>query len=476
MGGRGKKLRESWDQFAATTEDQGAQTQAAIDAANKAYIDSANAAQEQLNQQMQAVREAEANRWANYAGGMEALIGEREKEIARAREVANAEYMASQNAAKATGLTNLASSIANLISVGGFNASNQTYQNPSLDWMKKADQDRLINRQRMDNLRERQRALQQQMLDIKNQGAGQLIGLDRELAGQGYQHGMNIAGAQRDNAVNSAKLGLDIATQAGQARLQGVGAEAQADLQDAQMAQQERHFNAQMEERRKDREAQEKHYRDQNAVTLARYGLQQDENGNITPILDTNGQPVKVTGSSRSSGSGGGSSTSGNNYEVTVDGQKIVLGMNTETFKTAILRGKNELKQDVMAEAGFDGTWDEFLDAISAKKVKNPEGRGRIENPLFKYNEIADALDSNDEETAGPIIEDYVHRHKGTANNFNRSLLNLANRGSLIGEAEQVETPQPPASPAAEEQAGNANAAGYKDPASFMEYLRNKKN
>lgn len=208
------------------------------------YADDAKKAQDQLMQDMADIRQAEANRWANYAGGVEAMIGEREKEIARAQQEAVADYNASQRAAQATGMTHLASSIANLIGVGGFNASNQVYQNPSMDWMKKADQDKFINRQRIDNMRERQRAIQQHLLDIKAQGEGALIGYDREAANIRNQFAMNMAGAQRDADLAAARYEAEGVVNAAQAGAQGAQAVASARNQEASLGLQQDRLNA----------------------------------------------------------------------------------------------------------------------------------------------------------------------------------------------------------------------------------------
>ena len=252
--------------------------------AHLGYVDDANKAQAQLMQDMADIKQAEANRWANYAGGVEALITERQNEIARAQQEAVADYNASQRAAQATGLTHLASSIANLIGVGGFNASNQVYQNPSMDWMKKADQDKFINRQRIDNLRERQRAIQQHLLDIKAQGEGALIGYDREAANIKNQFGMNMAGARRDADLAAARYEAEGAINAAQAGAQGASAVASARNQEASLGLQQDRLNAE---------------KDRYAAQMRAQGYNPD--GSINPAYMQEAQVV-----ARATGGGGG--------------------------------------------------------------------------------------------------------------------------------------------------------------------------
>ena len=422
---RRKRLEDAYEGTAQVIEGSGAQAAQAIQDANQQYLDAANAAQQQQNEQWDAARSTLESSLNEGYGGMEAIIAAGEERLKREQEIANAEYLASQKAASVSGLTHLAASLGNLIGVGFFNAPHSDYQNPSVDWMKKADQDKQIARQRIDNLRDRQRLVQQQLLQMKISGAGQLAGMDMDKARQGYQHGINVANAQREGARDVASLNAQTAQQAAQTRLQGTTAGVQLEMQEAQLAEQRRY-------REEQAQIQREHYAAQDAINMARYGLQQDPNtGEIKPIVDSTGRPIGPVSSRSGSGSGSGS-TSGNNYAVTVDGQRIVLGMNTETFNTAMQSGKKDIQQDVMDEAGFKGTWDEFVEEASQSKVKDKNGK-RVDNPLNKYSDIINALNfnGNDQDEAksmNAIIEDYVTRNSDTANNFNKHLVNVSNR------------------------------------------------
>ena len=289
MAGERKKkgseqVGEAWQGVQDAYINTGTNMAQATRSAHVGYVDEANKAQAQLMQDMADIRQAEANRWANYTGGVEALITERQNEIARAQQEAVADYNASQRAAQATGLTHLASSIANLIGVGGFNASNQVYQNPSMDWMRKADQDKLINRQRIDNMRERQRAIQQHLLDIKAQGEGALIGLDRDVAGIRNQYAMNIAGARRDTELAAARFEAEAAVNAAQAGAQGAQAVASAQNQEASLGLQQQRIDAE---------------KDRYAAQMRLQGYNPD--GSINPAYMQEAQVV-----ARATGGGGG--------------------------------------------------------------------------------------------------------------------------------------------------------------------------
>lgn len=87
----------------------------------------------------------------------------------RERQAALIQAEANEKGAKYTGYTELGAAIANLIGVGAGNAVSQQYKSFSQDWMKKADQDMREHRSRIDNLRDRQRATEMKMAEMKSQ-------------------------------------------------------------------------------------------------------------------------------------------------------------------------------------------------------------------------------------------------------------------------------------------------------------------
>lgn len=102
--------------------------------------------------------------FADYVLGMR-------QELDQAQREANQEVKADLNAARWTGLTELASSIANMIGVGAGNAVSQQITPQSQNWMAKADRDMKANRSRIDNLRQRLRENELKMNQIRTQGS-----------------------------------------------------------------------------------------------------------------------------------------------------------------------------------------------------------------------------------------------------------------------------------------------------------------
>lgn len=460
---RAQRLAAAHEQAVQETNAIGNQAIEDIQNATQQFIDTSNADQQAYKDVMTGLRTDWQNKMDASVGGVEAIIKEGEARLQREREIAQAEYLASQRAAQGTGLAHLASSIANLIGVGGFNASSQVYENPSVDWMRKADQDKQIARQRLDNLRDRQRQIQMHQLELQMNIANQAYGMDSALAGQDLEHRRGVANAQYQGARDVSNVRMQTGQQATQYGLAGTTAQVNAEYQDAQLAEQRRY-------REEQAQIQREQYAAQNAINMARYGLQQDpETGAITPIINpATGLPVGNVSGRSSSGSG--SSTSGNNYKVTVDGKEIVLGMNKETYTTAIQSGKKAIQQDVMDEAGFKGTWDEFVDAASSKKIK--QNGKRVANPLFKYADLIEALenngntlDSDEAKRITAIIEDYVTKNSDTTNNFNKHLMDVSNRQTILREqAAAVNSQTPSQQPDQETPAAPADSTARRVP------------
>lgn len=104
----------------------------------------------------------EQRSFADYVLGMR-------QELDQAQREAQQEEKADLNAARWTGLTELASSIANMIGVGQGNAVSQQFTPQSQNWMVKADRDMKANRSRIDNLRQRQREAELKMQQLRSQ-------------------------------------------------------------------------------------------------------------------------------------------------------------------------------------------------------------------------------------------------------------------------------------------------------------------
>lgn len=107
-------------------------------------------------------------------------------------------------AARWTGLTELASSIANMVGVGQGNAVSQQYTPQSMNWMQKADRDMKAQRSRIDNLRQRQRETELKMNQIKANGELALSKARMEAEQQKWLNAYRKAQVEYENARTEA--------------------------------------------------------------------------------------------------------------------------------------------------------------------------------------------------------------------------------------------------------------------------------
>lgn len=99
--------------------------------------------------------------WQDYVLGVAERNRQQQEEM---RQQERADRMAGT----ATGLTEMAANIANLLTVGQGHATPQQYHNFSLDWMRKADQDMRERRHRTDNMNAQLDRLNYQIQQVKN--------------------------------------------------------------------------------------------------------------------------------------------------------------------------------------------------------------------------------------------------------------------------------------------------------------------
>ena len=121
------------------------------------------------------------------------------KRIEEERQVAEAE----QKAARMTGLAELGSSLVNLFGVAGGGVSQQ-YKTYSQDWMQKADQDMRQHRNRVHDLRERQRDAEFKMAQLRQEG-------ERYLAQQRRQRELDNATIKLRQAQTEAQNATTVA-------------------------------------------------------------------------------------------------------------------------------------------------------------------------------------------------------------------------------------------------------------------------
>lgn len=286
-------------------------------------------------------------------------------------------------AARWTGATELAASLANLIGVGSFNAANQQYKQYSQDWMRKADADMRMQRARLDNFRERQRAMQMHINQLKQGDANTALN-------------MAMRQADADRA----------------ARIQQADANYKAQL-------------APLEARYKSGLAAigEQAKGEQQAINI---GLHEDQRA-WQERENARNRAVQYSRMNSKTGGRGGSSSrgSGDRYDVTINGRPVVLTMSKQSYEQAIESAAPHLRKDIMAAAGFNGSWSEFT-----KKVESDK-RGRTYSD--EVRRMVGAINgSGDDQADMAAIARYVKDNSDSVNNFNLHLSRVADRDAEI--------------------------------------------
>lgn len=364
----------------------GAQQLADLEAANNAYNEANNAAIEANRQQSNAA-----------IGSFADMVNQYAENIRRAEDEGAAQVAASQRAARWAGATELASSIANLVAVGGHNAVSQQYRPYSQDWMRKADQDARLNRMRIDNLRERQRAMQGQLANLRLNDAARALELAREQAKTNYQQGLTMAETRYNTTINPLNQAARNAEAVGK-----IGVQAASDV--ASTAQRDRQLDqsaASLAQRQ----------REHNAEMMAK-GYNPD--GTINE--EAMSKIVKASQAAKGSGSG---KSSGNSYDVTVDGNRYTIDMADKTFNAAIEFGNADLKKDIVKMSGAND-WNDLKNRIEKK------------GDLQDYAQIVKAIEAGGEDNLN-TIRTFISNNRDDLNEFNSHLIRVANSGRLTG-------------------------------------------
>lgn len=253
------------------------------------------------------------------------------------------------------GITEAVASLTNLIGVGYNGASNQQYHSYSKDWMDRADAERKQRRNRIDNIRDRQKAMQQQLSQLRSQNAMQYISMRGQDANQRYNAALHTATAL---ASERNKLAQQKANDA-------------AAL--ANIAIQQSNADRQFEEAKRARQAQEgetRRYHDENLkAQMARYGYSLDKDGKWV-----------FTGKPGSSGSGNSSAIKltlksfGNEPEETIEikpGSLISVNANIEHITDINEKDKKNIKM-ILASTGSE---DDKAKKLTKYAVESPELR-----------------------------------------------------------------------------------------------------
>lgn len=367
-------------------EQQMADLAAAEQARQTAYNDAQKMYQQRMNEGYTS--------FADIVAGDNARIRQAEQENAM-------QVAADRRAARWTGATELASSLANLIAVGGYNAVSQQYRPYSQDWMRKADMDARMNRARIDNLRERQKAMQAQLAQLKMGDAGRALQMAQEQAKNTYQHNLATAQARYNTTVNPLNEAAKAAEDVGKIRTQGSVQAANVGLHEQQLAQTAAHQAATLAETKRYHDAQ-----------LAN-------------------QAAKAA---RGTGSGSGSKTTGLSLKVKLDGRDVTLNMDEKTYQNALKRGRPDLKKDVLAMVQkvnpYVSKWEDIEAASKDKKVRDRDGK-KVDNPLYgsELSNIATILSRNsDTYTDGDwaTIASFAEGNYDVTDNFNTHLYQVS--------------------------------------------------
>lgn len=268
----GEQYQEGWNAYADSVNQTAADMAAQQKAADVAYLQSMAAAEQQRQQTAEQNYNKVADLLKHGYSAQEAMLRASQANVQKAEVEDAVKYKADLNAAKYTGLTELASSVANMIGVGSFNAANQQYRQYSQDWMRKADQDMRLRRARIDNLRERQRAMQNRLDQLRQSNNLTLLQQQAAEDAARNKYATDRANAQRESALAQAKIIAGANNDAAAARLKGQTAAAEAN-------EQQRQFNARMgQQAAQHRESLEAQYKMR--------GWKKDGNGNWNPPTD----------------------------------------------------------------------------------------------------------------------------------------------------------------------------------------------
>ena len=282
------------------------------------------------------------------------------------------------NTAMWSGITEFASALVNLGMVVGAGANSISVPEYSKDWMKKADADAKERRQRLDRMRDNITAQQERLEAARHQGS---------LAAMAKLHESQNKAIDMRGKLNEVEYG---------AKQQVEGTKYQSATQIAGAQAQGGYHMASIMQHDKDR-----------AITSAQHAASMRMHG-YNPNGTVNEDYMKTR--MKYSGITGERKQTGETYRVArKDGSEGFVRMSKETRKRALLGAGEELKKDILRDANFTGTWEEFVEATGKKKAY--ENGKKIPNPLYgKYDDIIAGLNSTGDERY-EAIEAYLEQH-----------------------------------------------------------------
>jgi len=352
------------------------------------YLNNVAQAQEAAN--AEAIETAQEAQKVNYQNGLDQIL-DMGNRIKLAEQEAEEAKQANYRAAKWTGATELAASLANLFTVGMGNAVSQQYHDFSQDWMKRADMNAREHRARIDNLRERQRVLQDRLNILKSGDVNALAEM-RMKANEARAKTQAEAGKSMFDAISK---GADASIKA---RNEAAKAQYDADLAGIRIAASGRRASS---------------------GGATRSGSSKAASGTTTTKTT---DPRKV---------------SGEPYHITSGGKEYIAKMSKQARKQAFIDGTDELKEDVYKIAGAN-SWEELEAGITGKKAKYKE-----------YYDIVTAIQDGDTDA----IDYWYSTHRKQCERMGEFFLGIANGYWEKGGDEEVNgTPEEPETEEPEEE------------------------
>lgn len=415
----GQQAQDAYGASADRTERSGEQLAETIQSAGEQQINDINTAEQErvkaTGSAMERYRQQVDQGITDFAAIVE---GEKER-IRRAEQEARQQVQGDRKAAQLTGVTEALASIVNLIGVGGHGASNQVYHSYSQDWMRKADDNLREHRNRIDNMRDRQQALQERLIQLRSGDAEQALQYAMREAEAARGHATNIAGLRANTALDAAKVQKESIDRAEALRLQGTMQGLQFDQREREIARQDALQRKQMDNQMLMRGF----VPDATAPGGYRYDAEA-----AAKMYETGGSTRTRTSGSGSSGSSGGGLT----YDTVVGGRRMTLNMNDSTFKQAILDGKADIRNDLVRLAGAS-SWKELDDNASGRKAKYGE-----------YRDIIDALNgTGDNKADEEVINRFLQDHRDEMDKFNEHLYRVSGRHTDWGPETMFHQNQP---------------------------------
>lgn len=347
-----------------------------LEAQLKANADALKAVQQQNEAELLAAQQRQQKDFADialqYKADYDAALAE--DEALRQQEQKRAVWV---------GATEALANLSNLIGVGSSDSSNQQYHSFSKDWMDKADADRRLRRNRIDNIRDRQRAMQQQLSQLRSSQAQQYIAMRGQNAGQRYNADMHlattIAGAKDKLAAQKAN---DAAQLANVAIAQGNA--------DRQFEEQKRARQAQLKET-------QRYHNESIAAQMAKAGYSPDRNGGW-----------KYTGKTGSGGSGSTIKLTlkeyGNEPNETIEikpGSLVSVNANIEHITDINDKDKKKIKM-ILASTGSEDDKAKKLvkyaiESSELRKLLRQSGVGNMTNANITDTDFPEAGGDEDE-------------------------------------------------------------------------------